>query len=97
MTALFNQRSIEKIIEQENAKGKSAKDISNAVVVAMRAALAEGGSVRIKGFGAFKRVQIKPRTVVHPKTGEKIAVTSKSRIVFTMASELKESCRGEGE
>ncbi len=56
----------------------------------MSNALANGGRVEIRGFGAFSVKKYKAYTGRNPKTGEKIKIESKKLPFFKPGKELKE-------
>lgn len=50
--------------------------------------LENGESIRIKGFGAFKIIEMESRTGVNVATGEKQEISPFKKVVFTPAKEL---------
>lgn len=46
--------------------------------------------VSIGGFGTFKVKNVKERQARNPKTGEKVLVPAKSKVVFKPSKQLKE-------
>ena len=71
-----------------------AKQLVDAVLEAMRAALVSGEEVNLPGFGKFK-VQDKPaRTGRNPATGEAIQIASSKKVAFTAAKALKDAVAG---
>ena len=52
--------------------------------------VSEGESVRIKGLGSFKIVDVEPRKSVDVNSGQSIEITGHKKIVFVPAKELAE-------
>lgn len=52
--------------------------------------LAEGGSVNISNFGAFKLQKVKPRIGRNISTGEQVVIPATQRVKFTPGKQLKE-------
>ena len=68
-----------------------AKQLVDAVLEAMRAALVSGEEVNLPGFGKFK-VKDKPaRTGRNPATGEAIQIAAKRAPKFSPAKALKDA------
>ena len=53
--------------------------------------LSSGDSLRIKGFGAFKVIEVEGRTGVNVNTGQKQEIAPYKKVVFTPARELASS------
>ena len=68
---------------------KKSREIYDDVLDILGGALSEGSQVRLAGFGSLKTVDVAPRTVRNPRTGEPINVPAKKRVKFTAASALK--------
>lgn len=51
--------------------------------------LGAGRHVRLTGYFSVKTKVMKPRTVRHPKTGEKVPVPARTKVVFSTGSRMK--------
>lgn len=72
--------------------GLTLKQSSAAVSATLEAigeALARGEQVTLHGFGTFSPRQRKPRTIVHPTTGERLTVPGTFGVRFSPAAALK--------
>lgn len=68
-----------------------AKQLVDAMLEAMRAALVSGEEISLPGFGKFK-VQDKPaRTGRNPATGEAIQIAASKKVGFSPAKALKDA------
>ena len=54
------------------------------------AALAQGGRVELRGFGAFSTRARSGRVARNPRTGEEVAVSSKAALYFKTGKDLSE-------
>ena len=68
-----------------------ASRIVESIFDTITSTLKKGEEVAIAGFGKFKVKQMKPRTARNPKTGEKVEVPAKHKVVFKAGKELKEA------
>ena len=55
------------------------------VIDVLKKELIAGGSIHIKGFGAFKTVEHQARKGVNPATGEKIVIPKRKVAVFKVS------------
>lgn len=69
---------------------KDAGKVVDTFFDALKATLAKGDRVEIRGFGSFSVKNYKPYVGRNPKTGEQINVTSKKLPFFKVGKELKE-------
>lgn len=58
---------------------------------AVGATLADGGSVRLVGFGLFKPIDNAARIARNPKTGAPVDVPAKRKVSFIAGKDLKET------
>lgn len=65
-----------------------------ALIETVRETLAQGETVKIPGFGAFKRVQREARTRRNPATGENITIGPSTVPRFVPAKTLKDTVKG---
>ena len=78
----------------------SRKDVERAVSAildGMTDALAEGGRVELRGFGAFSVRDRPARTGRNPRTGEPVDVRAKRAPFFKSGKELRERLNAEGD
>ncbi|HQT88877.1 MAG TPA: integration host factor subunit beta [Acidiphilium sp.] len=64
--------------------------VVTAIFDEMTAALAEGGRVELRGFGAFSVKRRRARVGRNPRTGETVEVAEKSVPFFRAGRELRE-------
>ena len=80
----------------ETATGLSKKQVehlmstSNAI---LRENLMAGKAVSLQGFGALEVKERAPRTIVHPRTGERTVSPGKNQLVFRPVDNLKEELK----
>ena len=82
------------LAKELNLSSRKSEDIVNTVFNMMSKALAGGGRIEIRGFGAFSVRQYGGYTGLNPKTGEKIAVKGKRLPFFRAGKEFKEGVDG---
>ena len=70
---------------------KDAAAAVDAVIVAIKDALAEGEKVSLIGFGTFSVKERKARTGRNPRTGEKLEIPAKKIPVFSPGKGLKDA------
>lgn len=70
---------------------KKSREIYDDVLGVIGQSLTEGTSVRLSGFGTLKVLDVAPRTVRNPRTGEPIDVPARKRVKFSSAAALKRS------
>jgi DNA-binding protein HU-beta len=70
---------------------KQAAAAIDAVVDAVKGALADGDRVNLVGFGSFSVRQRAAREGRNPRTGKKLKIAAKKVPVFKPGKELKES------
>jgi integration host factor subunit beta len=78
---------------QEEMQPMRAADVEHAVDVVLEEiaqALAEGGRVELRGFGAFSTRGRDARTGRNPRTGEAVKVPSKRVPYFKPGKEMRE-------
>ena len=63
---------------------------SNAI---LRENLMAGKAVSLQGFGALEVKERAPRTIVHPRTGERTVSPGKNQLVFRPVDNLKEELK----
>ncbi|MCR5049538.1 MAG: HU family DNA-binding protein [Paludibacteraceae bacterium] len=79
-----------------NASGLTKKQVehllstNNAI---LRETLMAGKSVQLQGLGTLEIKERKERVIVHPKTGERNVVPSKSQLVFRPVNNMKDELK----
>lgn len=62
----------------------------------VREALRSGGKVKLSGFGVFRTARRKEKSGVHPKTGSRVSIKSRTTVVFAPSSKLLEALGDRG-
>lgn len=75
---------------------RDAELVVKALLNAMRASLAHGDRIEIRGFGSFALNYQPPRTGRNPKTGERVPVPAKYTPHFKAGKELREQVEAAG-
>jgi len=70
---------------------KQAGEVVNAVISAIKDALAKGEKVSLVGFGTFSVKERAARQGRNPRTGKKIKIPKKKVPIFKPGKELKDS------
>ena len=73
---------------------KEAAAAVNAVLDVVAETLAQGGDVKITGFGGFEVKERAARTGRNPKTGETVEIPASKYVAFSAGSTLKEKVNG---
>lgn len=87
---MTKQDLINKVAETGITKKQAAAAI-DAVVEAVKGALADGDRVNLVGFGSFSVRERAAREGRNPRTGKKLKIKAKKVPVFKAGKELKES------
>ncbi len=72
-----------------------ARDIVEATLEAMSAAIARGESVKLRGFGTFNVRSKNPRVGRNPKTGMEYPITARRVLTFKPSPRLVAAVNGE--
>lgn len=72
-------------------KNSTAQKVTEAVIESIQNALAQGDTVTLQGFGAFKPVAAPQRQARNPKTGDMVTVPAKTKVKFIPGKNLKEA------
>jgi len=83
----FTRSSINKILIKAGIK--EAQKITALVIDSMAAALIEGQTIELRGFGTFTQRERKAQTRHNPKTMERVNVPKKRVIFFRPSGALK--------
>jgi integration host factor subunit alpha len=77
------------LFEQVGLNKREAKDMVEAFFEELRAALENGDSVKLSGFGNFELRQKAERPGRNPKTGEEIPISARRVVTFHASQKLK--------
>jgi integration host factor subunit beta len=69
---------------------KDCEAVVDAVLDKITDALAAGGRVEIRGFGAFSTKDLRARQGRNPKTGESVAVREKKALHFKAGKDIQQ-------
>lgn len=72
----------------------AAADTVNEMLDLMSAALVEGDSVQLTGFGTLSVGEAKEREGINPRTKEKITIPASKRVKFSASKALKTAVNG---
>ena len=73
-----------------------AKDLVDCFYAEIAAALADGASVKLAGFGTFGVRDKKARPGLNPRTREQVQVSARRVVTFKAGGKLKEQVSGVG-
>ncbi len=73
---------IDRVAEEFGLKKKEAEAIVKFIFQEITETVKEGERVSIQGFGAFELRELKERKIKNPRTGEKIKVPVREKVVF---------------
>ena len=77
------------LFEQLGLNKREAKDMVETFFEEIRAALENGDSVKLSGFGNFQLRNKPQRPGRNPKTGEEIPITARRVVTFHASQKLK--------
>lgn len=81
----------EQIANQHDLTKARSKGIVLDIFTIIAAILQQGGSFSLPGFGSFKRIKVRARTVKSPQTGQSINIPAHNKVRFVSSKGLKES------
>ena len=87
---------IKQLASQYHMPEADARESVEIILETIKDALAEGGRVEIRGFGAFTVRERGARKGRNPKTGEPVAVPSQRFVHFKAGRELREKADAHG-
>jgi integration host factor subunit alpha len=87
--ALTKADMVERLFEDLGINKKDAKDLVDQFFEEIKAALAEGRSVKLSGFGNFDLRDKNQRPGRNPKTGEEIPITARRVVTFKPGQKLR--------
>ena len=78
------------LIERKNLKKKSASAFVNELFYLIQKGLEQDKSVKVKGLGTFKIIDVDDRESVNVNNGERVLIEGHSKITFTPDTLMKE-------
>ena len=78
------------LIERKNLKKKSASAFVNELFYLIQKGLEQDKSVKVKGLGTFKIIDVDDRESVNVNNGERVLIEGHSKITFTPDALMKE-------
>jgi nucleoid DNA-binding protein len=78
------------LIERKNLKKKSASTFVNELFYLIQKGLEQDKSVKVKGLGTFKIIDVDDRESVNVNNGERVLIEGHSKITFTPDALMKE-------
>ena len=94
--ALTKADIVERIHEKVGFSKKEASEVVDSIFEVLKSRLADGGKVKISGFGNFVVNQKRPRKGRNPQTGEEIIITGRRVLSFKASPVLKKAMNGGG-
>ncbi len=79
-----------------SATGQSKKQVEHLLSThnaVLRENIMAGRAVTLQGFGALEIKERAPRTIVHPRTGERTISPGKNQLVFRPVDNLKDELK----
>ncbi|WP_417913677.1 HU family DNA-binding protein [Candidatus Electronema sp. JM] len=76
---------IERAAAAAKVSKKAAQEVLDSVLADIAQTAAEGGEVRLFGFGTFKNIKRQARICRNPQTGEQVQVAARTAIKFRPA------------
>jgi len=92
--ALTKANMVERLSFDLGINKKDAKDLVDHFFEEIKAALANGRSVKLSGFGNFDLRDKNPRPGRNPKTGEEIPITARRVVTFKPGQKLRVTVDG---
>jgi integration host factor subunit beta len=88
---MIKSELVQKIAEQNpHLYHRDVENIVNAIVGMIVVAMARGGRIELRGFGAFSVKQRAGRNGRNPRTGAHVSVEQKYAPLFTTSKEMRE-------
>jgi integration host factor subunit alpha len=82
---------VERISEKIGFSKKEASEVVDSIFEVLKSRLADGGKVKISGFGNFVVNQKRPRKGRNPQTGDEITITGRRVLSFKASPVLKKA------
>src|SRR5574344_2744196 len=87
---LLLQDLVDQLSEAGNIKKKEAEEFLRELFKASEETLFSGESVKVKGLGVFKLIQVDARKSVNVSTGEEIEIKAHYKLTYTPDPSLKD-------
>lgn len=87
---LFPGRIADEIAGAERSRAERLKQLAHGLIGVVRDGLIRDGQVRIHGFGTFRLSPTRARKGINPRTGERIDIPARNRVLFRPAKALRE-------
>lgn len=87
---LFPGRLADELAGEDRSRAQRLKRLARALVEVVREGLIRDGQVRIHGFGTFRLSPTRARKGINPRTGERIDIPARNRVLFRPAKALRE-------
>lgn len=84
---------IGRIAEKTGQSKKQVELLLNTNNAILRESLVAGKTVQLQGFGALEIKERAPRTIVHPRTGERTVTPGKNQVVFRPTVNIKDELK----
>jgi len=90
---MLTKELIGQIAQEAGLTKKDTEELLSTMNAIVRENLMSGKAIQLQGVGALEIKERAPRTIVHPRTGERTVSPGKHQLVFrpvvTMKEELK--------
>jgi len=80
---------VEKIAEKSGLNRSLVKEITDKFLIILSQALKDGRRVELRGFGVFDVKKVKGKQGRNPKTGEKVFIPERNKVVFKVTKLYK--------
>lgn len=87
----MNKKDLVNLLVKDQFRKKDASDAVDKIFETITAAMANGESVTIIGFGTFKPVKREARKCRNPQTGAEIQIPAKTAPKFVPGKAMKEA------
>jgi integration host factor subunit alpha len=94
MDTLTKKDIIEDLIMNLGLSRKEASDVIETVLEIIKGSLEKGDEVSLSGFGKWSVRDKRERKGRNPKTGEKIAITERRVVTFSLSNVLRARLEG---
>ena len=90
MAKTILQEIAARVAKKHNITIKSAESFVSQFFDVVKEGLDADKQVKVKGFGTFKVVTVKPRESINVRTGERVVIESHDKVNFTPDATMKE-------
>ena len=90
MATVTKKELTRQVAAQLECTQAQAQEMADALFTGLREQLMAGHRIEIRGFGVLNVKQMKPRlTARNPRTGERVAVPTRRKVLFKPGKQLK--------